>query len=107
MKTGSSIAISSVAFILLMRPAYALDPSTRISQYAHAAWRLQDGAFGGTPHTIAQTRDGFVWIGTDAGLVKFDGVRFVPWEPPEGKRLASSSIYSLLGGRGGHLVIRD
>jgi ligand-binding sensor domain-containing protein len=105
MNKASSVAVSSLALFFLVRPAGALDPGRRISQYAHTAWRMQDGAFSGTPHAITQTSDGFVWIGTDAGLVKFDGVRFLPWDPPEGKRLASSNIYSLLGGSDGTLWI--
>ncbi len=66
---------------------------------------MQDGVFGGTPHAIAQTTDGYIWIGTDAGLVRFDGVTFTPWEPPEDKRSAISSVYALLGGRDGRLWI--
>jgi PAS domain S-box-containing protein len=59
--------------------ALALDPDLRISQYAHTARRLRDGTFPGTPTAITQTTDGYVWIGTLAGLLRFDGVRFVPW----------------------------
>ncbi len=83
---------------------FALDPAMRISQYAHTAWHMQDGVFGGAPHTITQTADGYIWIGTDAGLVRFDGVRFVPWVPPD-NRPAISAVYALLGGRDGTLWI--
>jgi signal transduction histidine kinase len=44
---------------------------------------------------MAQTTDGYLWIGTDAGLSCFDGVRFVPWTAPLGEILPSSSIQSL------------
>ena len=82
-----------------------LDPDRHISQYAHTAWRLQDGVFSGAPNALAQTTDGYMWIGTDAGLVRFDGVRFTPWSPPPGEQLPSSTIYSLLGARDGSLWI--
>jgi ligand-binding sensor domain-containing protein len=85
--------------------AHALDPSKRISQYAHTAWRVQDGAFSGAPNAITQTKDGYLWIGTDGGLVRFDGVRFVPWSPSNGKPLADPRIYSLLGAHDGSLWI--
>ena len=85
--------------------ARALDPAKRISQYSHNAWRLQDGAFSGAPNAITQTRDGYLWIGTDGGLVRFDGVRFVPWGPPNGKHLSDLRIVSLLGARDGTLWI--
>ncbi|MGA7473656.1 MAG: two-component regulator propeller domain-containing protein, partial [Candidatus Sulfotelmatobacter sp.] len=91
--------------MLLCASATALDPNRQISQYAHTAWRVQDGAFSGTPHAITQTADGYLWVGTEGGLVRFDGVRFVPWTPPEGKRLPSTRIYSLLGASDGSLWI--
>lgn len=86
------------------RSTHALDPSKRISQYAHTAWRVEDGAFRGAPNAIAQTKDGYLWIGTEGGLVRFDGVRFVPWSSNE-KHLPDARIYSLLGARDGSLWI--
>ncbi|MGA9861144.1 MAG: two-component regulator propeller domain-containing protein [Terriglobales bacterium] len=94
-----SFAVSCTA------PAGALDPNRQISQYAHTAWRIQDGFFSGTPQAITQTKDGYLWIGTEAGLVRFDGVRFVPWTAPEGKQLPSTRIHSLLGASDGSLWI--
>jgi signal transduction histidine kinase/ligand-binding sensor domain-containing protein len=81
-----------------------LGPARRISQYGHTAWRIQDGFFAGAPNAVAQTTDGYLWIGTQNGLVRFDGVRFVPWVPPKGKRL-SSGIFSLLATSDGSLWI--
>jgi signal transduction histidine kinase/ligand-binding sensor domain-containing protein len=83
----------------------ALDPARRISQYGHTAWRAQDGVFNGSPIVITQTTDGYLWIGTNTGLIRFDGVRFAPWSPPAGKRLLDSRIFSLLGARDGSLWI--
>ena len=57
-----------------------------LTQYAHTAWRVRDGYFPGQPTAIAQTMDGFLWIGTQNGLIRFDGVRFMPWEPPAGSK---------------------
>ena len=54
---------------------------------------------------MAQTTDGYLWIGIQAGLMRFDGVRFVSWRPPEGSELPSSRITSLFGGRDGSLWI--
>jgi ligand-binding sensor domain-containing protein/signal transduction histidine kinase len=85
--------------------ARAVDPNNHISQYAHTAWRVQDGIFGGNPRVLAQTTDGYLWIGTTAGLVRFDGVRFVAWAPPDGEKLPSQRINSLLGGTDGSLWI--
>ena len=84
--------------------AWAVDPNKRIAQYGHTAWRIQDGIFNGAPNAIAQTRDGYLWIGTQNGLIRFDGVRFVPWVPLNGEFL-SRGIFSLLAGTDGSLWI--
>jgi ligand-binding sensor domain-containing protein len=95
-------------FVLLFftpSPVHALDTSRQISQYGHTAWRIEDGVFAGAPNVMAQTTDGYLWIGTQAGLMRFDGVRFVSWRPPERSELPSSRINSLLGARDGSLWI--
>src|ERR1700722_8056599 len=84
---------------------WALDPGRRISQYSHTAWRIQEGVFSGAPSTITQTTDGYVWIGTLAGLVRFDGVRFVSFAPPAGQHLPNPAVISLLGATDGSLWI--
>ncbi len=94
-----------VISFFLSSSAQAVNPHNHISQYAHSAWRVQDGVFSGTPRVLAQTTDGYIWIGTMAGLVRFDGVRFVPWVPPDGSKLPSQRINSLLGGTDGSLWI--
>jgi ligand-binding sensor domain-containing protein len=73
--------------VLGPRPATALDPHTRITQYFHTAWRAQDGAFGAAQGAVTQTAEGYIWIGIGSGLVKYDGARFEPWTPPPGKSL--------------------
>ncbi|AXC11899.1 Membrane associated, signal transduction histidine kinase-like ATPase [Acidisarcina polymorpha] len=104
LKTSRSLQL---CFLLLWASytAWAVDPSRYISQYAHSSWTIQDGSFSGIPHAITQTTDGYLWIGTEAGLVRFDGVRFVPWVEPEGEHLPQAAIYSLLGPADGGLWI--
>jgi ligand-binding sensor domain-containing protein/signal transduction histidine kinase len=93
--------------LLAVNTARALDPHRYIAQYAHSAWTIQDGYLHGSATSIAQTADGYIWIGTEAGLVRFDGVRFSSWEPPGESPLsfASSQITSLLASRDGSLWI--
>jgi len=76
-----------VLFCFAPSPVDALDTGRQISQYGHTAWRIEDGVFAGAPNVMAQTTDGYLWIGTQAGLMRFDGVRFVSWRPPEGREL--------------------
>jgi PAS domain S-box-containing protein len=94
-----------VFFFFTVSPVCALDTGRQISQYGHTAWRIEDGVFAGSPNVMAQTTNGYLWIGTQAGLMRFDGVRFVSWRPPEGIELPSSRINSLLGARDGSLWI--
>ena len=94
--------------ILLMCPrASASDLSLDVSQYAHTAWKVGDGVLKGviSSYSIAQTPDGYLWLGTEFGLLRFDGVRTVPWQPPAGEHLPGGSIRSLLTTRDGRLWI--
>ena len=85
---------------------FALNPSLDISQYAHTAWTIRDGFSPGTAFAMAQTPDGYLWLGTDFGLFRSDGVRFIRWQPPAGQHLPNdSSPYSLLVTRDGTLWI--
>ena len=86
-------------------PSFALHPSLEINQYAHKAWTIREGFFKATVFSIAQTTDGYLWLGTEFGLLRFDGVRAVEWTPPGSERLPSSRIYSLFTGRDGTLWI--
>jgi signal transduction histidine kinase/ligand-binding sensor domain-containing protein len=100
-----SFPVCFLLCFLAVSSAWAVNPSLHISQYAHTAWRIQDGVFSGAPNAITQTTDGYLWIGTETGLLRFDGVRFVPWTPPDGTHLPSSYISSLWGARDGSLWI--
>ena len=83
----------------------ALDPTHRISQYGHTAWRIQDGNFGGQPVSITQTTDGYLWIGTSTGVLRFDGVEFVPWTSLSSDKLPSADVHAVLGAKDGSLWI--
>ena len=83
--------------------AWGVDPHRLISQYGHTAWRIQDGFFT-HPSAITQTTDGYIWIATINGLVRFDGVKFTSWTPPKGQQLPRGSG-ALLGARDGSLWI--
>jgi ligand-binding sensor domain-containing protein len=85
--------------------ASALNPSFDINQYAHNAWTVRDGFFKGVISSIAQTPNGYLWLGTEFGLLRFDGVRYFPWQPPVGENLPSSYVTRLLAERDGRLWI--
>ena len=85
--------------------AFALDPSLDVSQYAHTAWRISEGFARDEIHLIAQTPDGYLWLGTDFGLLRFDGARTVPWQPPADHPLPSNQILSVVAAHDGTLWI--
>ena len=96
--------VLAVAIVLACCPSvFALDPSLDINQYAHTTWKISEGFSKGIIRTIAQTSDGYLWLGTEFGVVRFDGVR--TWEPPAGQPLPDNDIRSLLGARDGRLWI--
>src|SRR5262245_28066143 len=91
---------------VLTGTAWALDPNRHITQFGHSAWRAQDG-FVNRSLAVTQTADGYIWIATVDGLVRFDGVKFSPWSPPPGESLPGVRFQegALLGARDGSLWI--
>ena len=83
----------------------ALDPSLDVDQYAHTAWKVREGFSRGGILSIAQTPDGYIWLATEFGLLRFDGVKVVPWQPPAGQQLPSNFIVQLRVTRDGRLWI--
>src|SRR6266699_4739298 len=99
-------AVGALLLVLLAcGRAFALDPSLDVSQYAHTSWKVRDGFAKGQINSIAQTPDGYLWLGTGFGLLRFDGVRAVPLEPPRGEQLPSNFVVSMLVAHDGTLWI--
>jgi signal transduction histidine kinase/ligand-binding sensor domain-containing protein len=99
------ITISTVSLLLGAAPVLALDPSLEVSQYGRTTWRARNGFSLGNIYAIAQTPDGYLWFGTELGLVRFDGIRSSPWQPPAGQQLPDRNINALLVTRDGTLWI--
>ena len=75
--------------------AYAQHPPLTLAQFEHKAWTIRDGAPAYVT-SIAQTTDGFLWLGSSTGLYRFDGVRFEQFTGPPGQPLPSTNICALL-----------
>lgn len=91
--------------MLLGAPAsWALDPKVDLSDYHHDIWTGKDGA-PAEVSSMAQTRDGWLWIGSSNGLFRFDGVRFRRFEALSGEVAARRPITALKALRNGDLLI--
>src|SRR3984957_12769279 len=100
------LAGAILAGMLIARTCgFALNPALDVSQYAHTAWKIRDGFAKGSIIAIAQTPDGYLWLGTAFGLYRFDGVRNVLWQPPPDQQLPSNTITKLVVARDGTLWI--
>ena len=92
------------ALALAVWPVRALDPSRRVTQSIHRVWNQEDGLPQDTVRALAQTPDGYLWIGTDEGLARFDGYEFTSFNR-RGGALPSNTVWSLTVDGGGTLWI--
>jgi signal transduction histidine kinase/ligand-binding sensor domain-containing protein len=97
--------VALVALALAAWPAaQALDPSRRVTQSIHRIWNQEDGLPQDTVRALAQTPDGYLWIGTDEGLARFDGYEFTPFGRRSGA-LPSNTVVDLAVANDGALWV--
>ena len=83
---------------------FALDSGKTPTQYAHRIWGQEEGLFQPTIYSILQTRDGFLWLGTQDSLIRFDGMHFREFNEGDSV-LHQSLIRALLEDRAGDLWV--
>ena len=108
MRRSSCVHWLNLVFSLLLGScdtALALDSPKELSQFSHEVWLTENGLPQNTVHAIAQTRDGYLWIGTEEGLARFDGVKFTVFDKQNTPELKSNYIRTLLADRQGALWI--
>jgi len=84
--------------------SFARTSDRTIGQFVHTAWTAKDGAPGNV-FALAQTTDGFLWLGTMQGLYRFDGITFERYKPQSGPAFPSPFVTSLLALPNGDLWI--
>ena len=99
---GAALVIA--ALHLTTRDAHALDPEKQLSQFWHRSWTQQHGLPQDSVRAIVQAPDGALWLGTDEGLARFDGVEFTILRQGPGA-LRSGQITALAAGRDGTVWI--
>src|ERR1700716_2180803 len=91
--------------IVLLQRAPALGADKPLTEYTHSVWARKDGIPSAFIYSLAQTRDGYLWLATTDGLVRFDGVRFVHWRQMTGHTALLGAVRSLCAARDGSLWI--
>ncbi len=100
------LAVAVATFTSVGPPlALAISPRTGVTQLMVDTWTTDDGLPQDRVQAIAQTGDGLLWVGTEAGMARFDGQRFVTFAPPSLPDLRKESITELFGARDGSLWI--
>jgi PAS domain S-box-containing protein len=85
--------------------AFALDPAKRITQFGHDVWQTREGLPQNSVQAVVQTRDGYLWFGTQEGLARFDGVQFTVFDSRNTPGIRNHFIWSLFEDRDGVLWI--
>jgi signal transduction histidine kinase/ligand-binding sensor domain-containing protein len=83
----------------------ALEPSTPLASYGRQAWGMENGLPQNTIQAMVQTKDGFVWLGTEVGLVRFDGNGFQVFDRNSSPALPGNDVRCLLAAKDGALWI--
>src|SRR2546425_8066015 len=81
--------------------ALALDPARDLSEFNGLLWLTENGLPQNTVHSIIQAKDGYVWIATEEGLARFDGIKFTIFDKQNTPELKSNDIRVLLEDRRG------
>jgi len=90
------MGIAFLAFMMALEAGHALDPSTPLANYARQTWVMENGLPQNTATAIIQSRDGFVWLGTESGLVRFDGNTFQLFDRSSNPGLPDNDVCCLL-----------
>ena len=94
-----SVPLRSSALAVLLAAclgAAALEPVTPLASYGRQSWVMENGLPQNTIQALVQTRDGFVWLGTEVGLVRFDGNGFQVYDKTSNPALPGNDIQCLL-----------
>jgi signal transduction histidine kinase/ligand-binding sensor domain-containing protein len=86
-------------------PGLALDPATPLANYGRQSWGMENGLPQNTVQALLQTRNGFVWLGTEVGLVRFDGNGFAVFDHNSTPALPGNDVRCLLETKDGALWI--
>jgi PAS domain S-box-containing protein len=97
--------LCTITAALAVPCAFALNPDEKPANYIAAHWDTEDGLPHNSIKQLFQTRDGYLWIGTQQGLARFDGLAFTIFNRHNTPAFSSNSITSLAETSDGSLWI--
>ena len=100
-----AVALALGALAAASPPALALDPSMNPSQYVSDNWQIPEGLPQTSAQAVTRTPDGYLWIGTQEGLARFDGARFVVFDASNDAGIPNKHISVLYVDRAGRMWI--
>ena len=100
----SRLCIAAALWLACAGSTYALDPHRSFTQYSRRLWTQEQGLPQDNVRAIAQTPDGYLWLGTDEGLARWDGYEFTVFDKAGGS-LPANSIEALAAAPDGSLWI--
>lgn len=104
--TRKLVLIGCIAILALGRAANAAAQyREQLTDYTVATWTDKDGLPSGRVRALAQDTEGYLWLGTDSGVVRFDGIRFLSWEALGLPHVPHGSVLTLLAARDGSVWI--
>jgi signal transduction histidine kinase/ligand-binding sensor domain-containing protein/CheY-like chemotaxis protein len=104
-KSGFPLLRILVSIIALAGLCAADEPVKPISQYVHNVWRTEEGLPQNSVQAILQTKDGYLWLGTQEGLVRFNGTQFISFNKTNVDAIKHNDVRALLEAHDGNLWI--
>ena len=105
MRRLSHLRVAAALLLLASTRALALDPNRSLNEFGHQAWLTENGLPQNTVQAIVQTHDGYLWVGTQEGLARFDGLNFTVFDKENTPAFKSNDIRFLHEDKQGRLWI--
>ncbi len=104
-KNARRLATLLILALASICASLAVEPSTPLADFARQSWVMENGLPQNTVQALAQTEDGFVWLGTEVGLVRFDGIGFQVFDRNSNPQLPGNDVRCRLAATDGTLWI--
>ena len=100
-----AVAVVLASALLYASQTRALDPTRDLAQLGQQVWLTENGLPQNTVHSVIQTSDGFIWIATEGGVARFDGISFMIFDRQNTPQLKTNDIRCLAEDQQGRLWI--